>query len=479
MLTFSAMLRSAHAVRARVSRRAARLRNSNAFAALAAEGRSESGVTLIEVVIRAVLVAVIAIATLTGFDAAGRATADERSHNQATLIAGQDEERMRSFGAEKLSQLGSQSREVVENGTKYTVESSARFVSASKEAFTCETSGGGADYIQTTSTVTWPSLGSREAVKQSSIVAVPGSTAMLVKVFNQNNEPVEGATVAVTGTSTNASQVTPQAGCVIFGALADKKVNVTATKPSWVNVNGETEPAAKEVTLSTSLTSVEFQIAEPGSIVVEFVSNGSTVGVKSDTFFALQTSASGPFIGGKPESYGPTASLSGLFPFVTVGKPPTPNPYKIWAGDCEANSPEKVAGVTAEKAQVEPGGVTTKKVEVPPLNVTVYKGATTGEGVLTTATSAKLTDSVCSSSTALNEEPLVYARPVTINSASGVMEPKYQPYSKEMQLCVVGLISGTYYKNTTTLKNEVKAGTTTSMFLKKAGYTSNTKALTC
>ncbi len=479
MLTFSAMPRSAQRAQAGVSRCAARIRNSRAVEALAAEGRSESGVTLIEVVISAVLVAVIAIATLTGFDAAGRATGDERSHNQATLLAGEDEERLRSLGAEKLGQLGSETRPITENGTNYKVESSARFVSASKESFTCESSGGGADYIQTTSTVTWPGLGTREAVKQSSIVAIPGSTAMLVKVVNQNNEPVEGATVTVSGAVTNASQTTPQAGCVIFGALADKKVNVTATKPNWVNVNGETEPAAKEVTLSaTSLTSVEFKIAEPGSIAVEFVSNGSSVGVKSDTFFALQTGASGPFIGGKPESYGATASLSGLFPFVTVGKPPTENPYKIWAGDCEANSPEKVAGITAEKAQVEPGSVTTKKVEVPPLNVTVYKGTTTGEGVLTTATSAKLTDSVCSSSTALNEEPLVYARTVTING-SGVMEPKYQPYSKEMQLCVVGLISGTYYKNTATLKNEAKAGTTTSMFLKKTGFTSNTKALTC
>jgi hypothetical protein len=123
--------------------------------------------------------------------------------------------------------------------------------------------------------------------------------------------------------------------------------------------------------------------------------------------------------------------------------------------------------------------VTTKKVEVPALNVTVYKGANTSEGVLTTATSAKLTDSVCSSGTALNEEPLVYARQVTINSTSGLMEPKYQPYSKEMQLCVVGLIAGTYYRNTTTLKNEVKAGTTTTMLLKKAGFTSSTKVLTC
>jgi Tfp pilus assembly protein PilV len=466
MRTFAAMIRSLHRVRTRAER-----------ISLAAD---ESGVTLIEVMISAVLVATIAIATLTGFDAAGRATADERAHNQATLLAGQDEERLRSLGAQKLGQLGTQTRTVSENGTAFTISSSAQFVSASKESLTCESSGGNADYIQTTSSVTWSALGSREAVKQSSIVAIPSTASLLVKVVNQNNEAVSGATVAVTGTSTNASQTTPAAGCVVFGALADKTVKVTATKSGWVNVNGETAPAAKEVTLSsTSLTSVEFRIAEPGTIVVKFVSNGVSTGITSDTFFALQTGASGAFIGGTPEKYGSSASLSGLFPFVTVGKPPTENPYKIWAGDCEANSPEKVASIEPEKAQVEPGGTVEKKVEVPPLSITVYKGTATGEGVLTTATSAKLTNSVCSSSTALNESPLVYARNVTINNTTGLMEPKYQPYSNEFQLCVVGLVSGKYYKNTEKFSNKVKAGTTGTMFLKKGNPTGTTTEQKC
>src|SRR5690242_11998385 len=145
MRTFAAMIRSARRIRARAG-----------WIPAAAD---ESGVTLIEVMISAVLVAAIAIATLTGFDAAGRATADERAHNQATVLAGQDEERLRSLGATKLGQLGSQTRTATENGTTFTISSSAQFVSASKEAFTCESSGGGADYIQTTSSVSWPALG--------------------------------------------------------------------------------------------------------------------------------------------------------------------------------------------------------------------------------------------------------------------------------------------------------------------------------
>ncbi len=480
MLTFHAMLRSARGARAGAGRRATGLRNSRAVVALTADGGSESGVTLIEVMISAMLVAIIAIGTLAGFDSAGRATADERAHNQATVLAAADEERLRGLNASELGQMGTVTLPTVtENGTKFTIESSARFVSAAKESFTCETTSGTADYIETTSKVTWNALGSsREAVKQSSLVAIKGSTALLVKVTNQSNEPVEGALVTVTGATTSASQYTPSAGCVIFGAITDKKVKVTATKPEWVNANGETEPAAKEYTLSsTSLTSAEFKIAKAGKIEAEFVSNGSAVGVTSDTFYAYQASASGPYIGGKPEVRGSTATLTGIFPFA-----PT-NSYAVWAGDCAENNPEVDSGkaVTNEFAQVEPGATTKVKVEVPALNMTVYKGSSSSnnEGVLAGSTSASITNSACKGKSALNEEPLVYKRTAHI-STTGLLEEKYQPYAKELALCVVGLISGTYYKSTQTFSNIKKAGTTESFYLKKFGtYTTSGSPATC
>lgn len=478
MLTFPTMLRSARGARARAGRRAKKLRNSPALATLSAECNSESGVTLIEVMISAMLVAIIAIGTLAGFDSAGRATTDERAHNQATVLAAADEERLRGLNASELGQMGTVTQPpVVENGTTFTIESSAQFVSASKESFTCETTSGTADYIQTTSKVTWNALGNREAVKQSSLVTIKGSTALLVKVTNQSGEPVEGALVSVTGTSTSASQYTPVAGCVIFGAITDKKVKVTATKPGWVNANGEEEPTAKEYTLSsTSLTSGEFKIAQAGNIEAEFVSNGLAVGVTSDTFYAYQASASGPFIGGKPEVRGSTARLSGIFPFAPK------NSYAVWAGDCAENNPEVDSGkaVTNEFAQVEPGATTKVKLEVPALTVTVYKGSssTSAEGVLAGSTSASITNTACKSKSALNEEPLVYKRTVSINS-SGVLEQKYQPYAKELALCVVGKIGSTYYRNTQTFSNIKKAGTTESFYLKKSGYSSSSSELTC
>jgi len=341
--------------------------------ALAAESASDAGLTLIEVVISAMLVAIIAIATLTGFDSAGRATADERAHGQATLLAGKDEERLRALGAAALTRMQPVTKTYTENGTQFSVESSARFVTVGEEeeALACESSPASADYIQTTSKVTWSTPnGTRKPVSQSSIVAIPVSASLLVRVKNQNNEPVQGASVTVTGTSTKTEQQTPTSGCVIFGALAEaeKEVEVVVAKGSWVNTKGEsslTPPAGVKIKLTAeATTSYETQLAEPGAITAEFISNTSTVGVTSDTFFATETSLSAPFVGGTAGVRGASTTLTELFPFASVvSKPPTVIPYTVYAGDCTANDPAEVTkkAVTDPTAPVEPNKTTKVK----------------------------------------------------------------------------------------------------------------------
>ena len=149
-------------------------------------------------------------------------------------------------------------------GTVFTVASSAEYVSASRSALTCGAAGGTADYLQTTSKTTWPALGSRSGVSQSSIVSTPTSALLMVKVVNRVNEPVEGALVTVTGASQTVTQTTPSAGCLIIGALAVETVKVAVSFGGWVDTNGKSP--SKELTLSSgSLVSTEFKIAAPGS----------------------------------------------------------------------------------------------------------------------------------------------------------------------------------------------------------------------
>jgi type II secretory pathway pseudopilin PulG len=487
MLKLIAMLRTSRRVRGRfgepASRRLSgrtsrrptdpRIGADGGRPALIAAAGSESGITLIEVVVSSLIVGLIAIGTLTGFAGSNRASADERARNQATLLAAQDEERLRALNIAELDQLGTKTRALEQKafGTTFTITSSAEYVAAAQNKLTCETTGGAANYIQTTSKVTWPALPS--GVTQSSIVDVPTSLQLLVKTFGQNHEPLEGATVAVTNraeTVTQAEETTPVSGCVVFGALPEKEVNVTAVAGNDVNEAEEPGGSAppKEVTLSpTALTGpIEFTLAPPGTIEPTFESNGSTAGVTGDTFFATHTGVTKALIGGTKGTYAATAKLSGLFPFQTSGGP---NPYKVYAGDCAANSPKTVAGIEEPSAQVEPNAAVKPKIEVPAFNLTVYKGATTSEGLLTTATSATIINTNCSAT----------AHAVKISSA-GLLEQKYQPYAKELQVCVVGLIGTTYYKSTQTgFSNSAKSGTSQSFFLKKTTPQSSTSVLTC
>jgi type II secretory pathway pseudopilin PulG len=486
MLKPNAMLRILRRVRGRSARparvwlrdRVSRIPRQTRFGtedgrrpALIAAAGAESGITLIEVVVSSLIVALVAVGTLTGFAGSNRASADESARNQATLLAAKDEERLRSLNVATLDKLNHESEEVELGKIKFTVTSSAEYVAAAQNKLTCETSGGAANYIQTTSKVTWPALPS--GVTQSSIVDVPTSLQVLVKTFTQNHEPLSGVTVSVTNraeTVTQAEGTTPVSGCVVFGGLPEKEVDVLAVAGNDVNEAEEPSGSAppKEVTLSsTALTGpIEFTLAPPGTIEPTFESNGSTAGVTGDTFFATHTGVSKALVGGIVSTYASTAKLGGLFPFQTSG---APNPYKVYAGDCAANSPKTVAGLEEPSAQVEPNGTVKPKVEVPAFNLTVYKGATTGEGLLTTATSASIINKACASTT----------HQVKITSA-GLLEQKYQPYAKELSVCVVALISGTYYKSTQTgFSNTAKAGTNQSFFLKKTTPQSSASVLTC
>lgn len=443
----------------------------------------ESGITLIEVVISALLVGLIAAGTITGFATAGKATYDERAHAQATICAQQDEERLRGMSAVKLGALekeGTETRKVTENcetytegsgytGTVFTVTSYATYYTetSSGAVEACTSESGNANYLRTVSSVTWPGLGSRPPVTESSQVSTPLSAALLVKVRNQLAEPVEGATVSIVNSTSgvNLSQTTGAAGCVIFGTVNANTVTLTVSKLGWVRSNGrEFTKSIKVSGDSTTKETVEIGNAGQISVVFKTNSGASTTG---DTFIAFQNGIpEAPYfmLEGTAGTYaGEVTSPKLLFPFQSVpvapSKTPGENPYVVYAGDCEANNPETY-GIKAEKAQVEPGGSTLQvPVEEPSVSMTVYKGTTTASGVAAGA-EVKITNTGCKSITPVNySSNETYAR-VSSVSISGHLEHEAQPYGA-FELCIAAkeAVSGKYYKYTTTFTNKAKAGT--------------------
>jgi type II secretory pathway pseudopilin PulG len=491
------------------------------FVGLPGRAFSEDGFMLIEVLISAMLVGLIGVGVFTGLAGANHATVNERRNSQATVIAQQDEERLRGLTVAELTNLGSTPEPVTvaENGmcvegttgawkyysgattpfceavtgfkgTSYTgavftVESSAQFVTASKETLTCETEKGTADYIETSSSVTWPSIGKHAAISQSSLVAVPRSGTLLVKITNRNNEPVPDATVAVADPSppstVTAEQTTPSSGCVIFGDLPEGNAKVLASKGTWITKNRKT-PAEQSTTITTTkLAEVPLTLEEPGGIKAEFINN-SGLHVESSTFVTFQNEMGSPpiLVGGEANKSSTSAVLGGLFPFVTPGHPFTSNKYTVYAGDCEANNPATVgvSGTTTKSVQVEPGTPTSESVEVAPINVTVDEGTKAlSEKTLASSTSAKIINTACNGAKNNNGESVKYEHEVKI--VGGKLVPEYQPYATSLELCVVGKNEKTskYFKTKTIFANTLKTGTAaTSIYLAEgATATSTTK----
>jgi type II secretory pathway pseudopilin PulG len=477
--------------------------------------------TLLEVLVASLLVGVIALGTFSAFDAAGRTSADQRAHAQATTLAQQDEERLRAFTTTALAQLGSSEQVRAENGlclekpsttwvyynkanttfcekieafaglaytgTLFTVTSSARYAAApkgaEKEGLTCETVGGGANYEQTTSSVSWSGLGSRTPVKQSSLVTNP-TTGLLVKILNQNGEPVSGATVKVTGESTSPpSQVTPAAGCVTFFGLVGKLFEVAVEKGAMIDKAAKNPPEKKTgIALSTNgLTAVEFTMAEPGAIEAKFV-DGKGVAGEGDTFYAYQSGIPTPsdFVGGVAGTFKEKEVLlpapGRLFPFAKPAVPHEAEPYTVYAGDCSANNPNVVtAGAVPDvEGPVKPGATAQVTLEAPPVTLTVYEGTASVKKLpLQGSLSAVITNEACKTATAQNVVGKVaYTHKVAITtgvleSEKGHLKPKWQPYAAELILCVTAHIGTKYDRNTFKFANAEKGGAAEHKFYLK------------
>lgn len=437
---------------------------------------SEDGLSMIEVVISSMIVALIAVATLTGFSNAGRATARGRNRAQAAACAQQNEEKLRGLTIKRFESPeeippeevneNCQPHKAGETGTVYTVIS--RIVpyteSESGVSETCTVEKAESSYVRTTTEVTWPALGKGTPVRQSSIVTVALSASLIVKVINQNQEPVEGVTIKTTDNSSIYTQTTGAGGCVLYDSLpAASNISVEASKLGWVDKTGNANPTkTTSVIVGSPSSPVSFEMGQAGRIVANFVDASKAV-KRGDTFVAFHNGAgtTNPFdLEGTIGTYATAAeSPMTLFPFVTVGKPATSSPYTVYAGDCTENNPETVTSkaVKSESVQVEPGETKTVSVVVPPVNVAVYEGTNTSSKVVSGTTSkATLTNTKCAGVLPNNYT----STPSYIHTQKlleGHLEAPNQPFGT-FELCVSGTVGSETRRWKTTFTNNTNNG---------------------
>ena len=137
----------------------------------------EEGYVLVEVMVSAMIITIAAIGVFTAFTAAEHSTAQERHQAQAHGLAQADIARLRTMRISQLSPSLTETTTKTVEGSPYTVLSDAQFINAKTGTDTCDEKEASADYIRIRSTITWPGMGARPAVVETSLVAPPNSTA--------------------------------------------------------------------------------------------------------------------------------------------------------------------------------------------------------------------------------------------------------------------------------------------------------------
>ena len=193
-------------------------------------------------------------------------------------------------------------------------------------------------------------------MRQSSVISVPTTAAVEVKVVEADELPVEGATVEAreTGKESGPHQVTPASGCVVFGGLTAGTVyKFYTSKTGWMTPNGETAPFKEATASLTGVSVLEFTLAASGNLEAKFTSGGASS--EGDTFVAYQTHVEPRhfYQAGTAGSFAATVFSPSLFPFAILKETTwEPEKYTVYAGDCEANNPETVPAAPSNRRKL-------------------------------------------------------------------------------------------------------------------------------
>lgn len=318
---------------------------------------AEAGDTIIEVLVAAVLVALIAVATFTGYTGVAHVVGGQRARAQAGALAEADQARLKGLTLSSLSSSGSgsgygnTSYTAAVNGTTYTVTSSAQFVSTAGSPACTSSTTTTADQVQTTSTVAWSSdaaVGGPVVINGLVTPRVGGS--LIVRVLDSLGHAVVGANVSLSGGPTGASPLTTDAnGCVEFAELAGGTYTASTTisgTPASATAPAVVPTQTSDVTISPS--------GGNGGISATFTTyyNGASHASTADQFTAWNSVYPSVY-----HVFGTASTLSSNTYTSTVssGTNLTPGTYTAYAGSCSGDfgggGGYQVATVTSNTTQ--------------------------------------------------------------------------------------------------------------------------------
>jgi type II secretory pathway pseudopilin PulG len=358
--------------------------------------RSESGFALIEVVVSAAVLAIVALAVLSGLDAANGASAREKARAVGASLAEQDQERLRTLSIETIGNPPQQA-DVNVDGATYTIRSQSEWITDDVNGTpACGTESSQVQYVHITTTVTSSIIGKRvKPITIDSLVApttkwAEGHGTLGVKVVDRSaSKGVPNIAVSAASTAyTPPAETTDANGCVVFDSVPVGTYTITLNTPGFIDRDGNQltrstmSVVAKKVGFATMtydkvkdapvsvFTHIPHQVYAAARVKPSKARNISAVNGASVGFVKTWT----------PSTPSSSITASGMFPFAE-------NSYSFFTGQCKYAAPDtyKPANTdyfsqtnAAATLLADPANAAqTVTVRQPPFNIRILRGRNT------------------------------------------------------------------------------------------------------
>jgi Tfp pilus assembly protein PilV len=331
--------------------------------------RREDGSLLIEVLVTAMLLVVVAMGVLEALDRADARGAEQRAKAIAGNFAQAEQERLRSLPIEELSNLRSTTTRSY-HGATYTIDSRSEWVTDATGQASCTASGAPADYMKITSTVSAPALRNRRPVTLASIISPPARAfsssqgSLSVQIVDRDGNPAAGHALALTGPA-NVSGTTNALGCVLWGYLpAGNGYTVSFSSTGFVDTSSRPSVSAPATVVGEQTNNSVFSYDRGGRIDVTFATTrmSDSREVPSEPAGAMVENSAPPSTQLPHSVSGSTLRTQLLFPFA--------QPYAVYADRCTSARPAQPVSGAVGRGQTAPA-----RGLLPSLDIQVLSGA--------------------------------------------------------------------------------------------------------
>lgn len=350
----------------------------------------EDGFIIIEVLVSALILAIVAGAVLTLIAATTRGAATQRDRAVADDLAQADQARLRTLRIAQISGVKKEEESVTKNGTTYNVLSERVYVNNKAGGVSCTEGTDHPDYVQLTSTVSSDTMINpvvlQSVVSPSSGSLEPNVGSFAVETVNAVGEPVSGVSVTL---SNGRTATTGIQGCATFSGLPKGTYTATYQGGRLVNEKGKSEWPETGISIeAATVKRVESGWDYPATLSPEFIylepGTGKPQPAAVDSMSVINATHGFSESVGAPGGARTNVLTKTVFPFKS------PAEYTVYAGSCTSNNPGTAGGnaVGLYSGVVAPEALLTPQIHVPALELTV----TNNSGVIAAGAKVVVTD---------------------------------------------------------------------------------------